>query len=120
MAGIDQLKVVFADLRDVINVGYKLLHHGGIFALYPLVQDFSSLSGLNPQELKAELVDLQPDERAQLLNIVNGIDVADPQVKAKIQLVFSDLNDAVDLGIEGVAVYNHVKAYLDKVKSTFA
>lgn len=120
MAGIDQLKVIFKDLADAISVVFKLAHHGGIFSAYPLLNDFSSLSALNAAELKAEVADLSVDERAQLVAILNGVDISDAGVKAKLQAAFADLNEGVDLGLEGYAVVTHALAYLAKLKALVA
>lgn len=120
MAGIDQLKVVFKDLKDVIEVVYKLAHHGGFLSVYPLISDFSTLSNLSAEQLKLEILDLDPAERAQLKLILDGIEIQDVGIKAKLVEVFSDLNEAVDLGLEGYAVVKHTLAYVEKLKKLVA
>lgn len=109
--GIEQVKKVLNVLVEAGNVAEKMLNEkGGAVAkvthLMKLTDEVVGLVGLNPTQLKAELADLDPAEKAELIaHAKEKFDLENDVLEGKIEA-------GLDLAIEAEAFIEKVVAFV--------
>lgn len=113
MAGVENLKKCVMAGAELLNVLSKIAHKQGVFVAFQLVDELSALSGLDGAVLKQELVDLSPEERAELISALKEkLVLLNPAVEAKIEASADLLNEAADVVVSAVALVNKAKLIL--------
>lgn len=120
MHGIDQLKIIVEALAEMINVTYKIVKGGGILAALALIDEISALKTIVKDELVAQVKELSPAERAELLAVFKAkLVLADTGLEAKIEAGGAVLDELVELGMHGYGLFLEAKALAEKVKGLF-
>lgn len=113
----DKVVSVCKVLGSVTSTVVKLLKGGSIFGAIGLVGDISELKGLNPEQLKDQMKDLDKDERVACLQAFKStLVLEDKKLEQKIESGADCLDEVVDVAFEAVAVYQHAVAVVEKVK----
>lgn len=111
--GIDGLKKVVLAAAELLNVASKIINKEGIFVAFQLADELTALSNLDAAALKAEVADLSPEEKLDLVNTFKQkLVLQKPEVEAKIEAGVDVLNDAVEVVVSAVVVVQKAKALL--------
>lgn len=119
--GIEGLKKIVLLGAAGVNVGEKIANHGGILSALSLIGEVQALGSLQKGQLLAEAKDLSKEERSELNQVFKAKLVLDNKVlESKIEAGADVVDEAIDCGLEALAVYEHGKALSDKVKALLA
>ena len=117
---VDQIGLLVDFGAELVNVGDKIIHKKGIFALFNLSDEASALAGLDVELLKKQAADVSPEERAQLNDrFKNKLVLINKELEAKIEAGADLVDDAIDLGIRGIKLFNEGIALVEQVKELF-
>lgn len=118
MVGIDNLTKLVVFGCELINVGAKLLNGGSLWVLTSLIDDLGAVKTVKKENILAEIKDLSPEEKGQLFVLAKqtikvGQDELDKKIKSGLDLV----DEAIEVGIHGVAVIAEFKVISEKAKT---
>jgi hypothetical protein len=114
---IDDLKKAVSDICEILNAVSKLINKQGILSLMGAIAPAQDLSQLDWVKVKAEILDLDASERAQLNDVLKQkLQLQKPEVQAKLLDAVDCLEQVIDLAHYGIDVYNRGKVLVDRVK----
>jgi hypothetical protein len=118
--GVETLKSVVGSVAEVLNVASKVLHNGGIFALFGLTGPITTLQHLDWAAVKQELADLDPAERLLVEKAFSDrLALQDAAVQAKLLAGEGFLEEAVELVESGVGLFNKGSDLVKRVRAYF-
>lgn len=104
-----------------LNVGNSIANGGGILAALALTDELSAMGSFDGPAALAELKAATPEKRAEYLTAFKAkLSLKNKALEAKIEGSADCLDEAVSVGLEGVAVVQHAIAVVDKVKLLLA
>lgn len=110
--GVENLKVLAADLAEALNVASKEIHGGGLLGLWGALGIVSSLKGLNWAQVKLEVSEVSTDERVAVEKaFASALQLQDPNVQAKILAGEGFLERAISLVSQAVTLEQEVVKY---------
>lgn len=118
MAGIENLKKVLSFGCELINVGSKMVNGAGLWQLTSLIDDVAAIKSIKKEDLLAEVKDLSAEERAELLALAkSSIKMTKEEIDKKVDQGLDLVNEAVDVGAEGLKVFAEVKSIISRVEA---
>lgn len=117
--GIEGLKTAAADSAKIFSIGYKALK-GNYLSLVGLVSVFLDVRKFDFAELRQELSDVNPQDRADIeAAFTSNLDLGNADLQAKVVAVVGTVDDVFALVQEGVHLFNGVAAFIAKLKVIF-
>lgn len=111
--GIDGLKKVVLAAAELVNVVGKVINKQGIFVAFQLADELTALSGLDGVALKAEIADLTPIEKLELVSLFKDkLQLPQPEIENKIEAGIDVVGEAIDVVVSALAVVQKAKALL--------
>lgn len=107
--GVDEVLKVLVTVVEAGNVVDKLLNGGSVVAIFSLTDEFAALATLDGAVFKAQVQELDADDRGKLVAALKAkLVLSDAKVEALIE-------EGVDLALDVVATLQKVLAFKAKV-----
>jgi hypothetical protein len=115
--GIDESKKIAGAVASTLNTGSKMIK-GNFLSVFELLGPFNVLKTVNLELFKKEISDYSAEERLQVQQaFAMKLDLQDKAVQQKIVEATDSLNEAVDIVLEGISVFDKAKGVVLRFKT---
>lgn len=119
--GVEQLKVFVTAMAHILNVASKVIHNGGLFALFGLTGPIAALKAVDFAKLKLELGELIAAERQDVeATFSQNLALVNANVQAKILGGVNYLEETVEMVGRGISLFNEGKDLVERVRAFFS
>lgn len=113
----ENVKKVLQLAAEGVNVAYAIMHGGGIIQALALTDEVSAMKGLDVKALLEEIKTASEEERKEHLEMFKAkLSIADKKLEEKIESGMEAFQEVIELGLEGVGIYEKGVALVEKVK----
>lgn len=115
--GIEQLSVVIGAGVDCACAIDGLANHESIFSLLKYIHTFKDVASVSFEQLKQELLDLDADERTQLVGLVKDkLILHNKALEKKIEDGVEIFDEFVDVALDAYSIYLQTVVLVDRAK----